>query len=295
MRPFPDMYLDDDTLDRWIKEDVPYLDLTTHLLGIGAQPGRLMLRSRGEIVVCGTEETQRVLAKLGATIEEIVPSGRRVEARTPLVSATGPASALHLGWKVVVNIIEYASGIATRTAALVAAVRAVAPSVEILATRKGFPGTRALATKAVLAGGGSPHRLGLSETILVFTQHRVFLPDEAAFAARLPGWKAKAAEKKFLVEATGLDDALAAVRAGVDGIQFDKVPPAELCAWVAALRAERSGLVLIDAGGITPENAAAYAATGVDALATSTVYHGAPADIAAEMASAGETPFAFQR
>jgi len=276
-------YLDDATLDRWIKEDVPYLDLTTHLLGIGAHPGRLTLRSRGALVVCGTEEARRVLIKLGASVEEAIPSGQRVAARELLLSATGPAAALHLGWKVVVNILEYASGIATRTRGLVEAARAVAPHVEIVSTRKGLPGTRELASKAVIAGGGSPHRLGLSETILVFSQHRVFLPSAEEFARRLPEWKARAPEKKFLVEATGLDEALAAVRAGADGVQFDKTPPAELTRYVTTLRAERAGLVLIAAGGIVPENIAAYATTGVDALATSTVYHGAPADIAAEM------------
>lgn len=98
---------------------------------------------------------------------------------------------------------------------------------------------------------------------------------------------ARAPEKKIIVEGVGLDDALAAVRAGADGIQFDKIAPAELKEFVAALRAERGGLALIAAGGITPENAAAYAATGVDALATSTVYHGAPADIAATMVPLG--------
>ena len=277
------MYIDDATLDRWIKEDVPYLDLTTHVLGIGATAGRLTMRCRTPITVCGTEEARRIFIKLGATAEEWLPSGRRVEARQQLLSVTGSAQALHLGWKVAVNILEYASGIATRTAALVTAARAVAPHIEIVSTRKGFPGTRELAVKAVVAGGGSPHRLGLSETILVFAQHRVFLASPAEFTSRLAEWKSHAPEKNFLVESTGLDEALAAVRAGADGIQFDKVPPAELKGYVAALRAEREGLVLIAAGGITPENVVAFASTGVDALATSTVYHGAPADIAAVM------------
>ena len=276
-------YIDDATLDRWIKEDAPYLDLTTQLLGIGERPGRLTLRSRSALVVCGTEEARRILAKLGATVGETLSSGSATRPGQTLLVATGPAAALHLGWKVCVNILEYASGIATRTRALVDAARAVAPHIEIVSTRKGFPGTRELASKAVIAGGGAPHRLGLSETILVFAQHRAFLSTEAEFGARLPEWKAHAPEKKFLVEAPGLAEALAAVRAGADGIQFDKTPPAELARHVAALRAERAGLVLIAAGGIVPENVTAYAATGVDALATSTVYHGAPADIAAGM------------
>lgn len=143
-----------------------------------------------------------------------------------------------------------------------------------VATRKGFPGTRALAIKAVLAGGGSPHRLGLSETVLVFGQHRALLATHDEFFRQIPAWKARAPEKKFLVEAEGADDALAAVRAGADGIQFDKLPPSELAKAVPLLRAVRQDLALIAAGGIVPGNVAAYAATGVDALATSTVFHG---------------------
>ena len=60
------MYIDDATIDRWIQEDAPYLDLTTHLLGIGSRPGRLTLRARTDLVVCGTDEARRVLGKLGA-------------------------------------------------------------------------------------------------------------------------------------------------------------------------------------------------------------------------------------
>lgn len=277
------MYFDDATIDGWINEDAPYLDLTTHVLGIGAEVGRLTFLSRSAITVCATEEASRVLAKLGCTVEHAVASGEKIAARQLLLSAVGRADALHLAWKTCVNLLEYASGIATRTAALLAAARAVAPRIEVVATRKGFPGTRALATKAVLAGGGMPHRLGLSETVLVFAQHRVFLRSADELGARLREWKARAPEKKILIEAAGASDALAAVRAGADGIQFDKVPPEDLAGMVAALRAEREGLVLIAAGGVTGANAAAYAATGVDVLATSSLYHGTPADIAAKM------------
>ena len=275
------MYIDDATLDRWIQEDAPYLDLTTHLLGIGSRPARLTLRARTDMVVCGTDEARRVLGKLGATVEYAWPNGRPSPAGQVLLAAAGPASALHLAWKLCVNLLEYASGIATRTCELVTAARAVAPRVELVATRKGFPGTRALAIKAVLAGGGSPHRLGLSETVLVFGQHRALFATPDEFFRQVPAWKARAPEKKFLVEAEGLDDALAAVHAGADGIQFDKLPPSELARAVPLLRAVRQDLVLIAAGGIVPGNVAAYAATGVDALATSTVFHGPPADIAA--------------
>ena len=130
------MYIDDATLDRWIQEDAPYLDLTTHLLGIGSRPARLTFRARTDMVVCGTDEARRVLGKLGVTVEYAWSNGRPSPAGQVLLVASGPAGALHLAWKLCVNLLEYASGIATRTCELVTAARAVSPRVELVATRR---------------------------------------------------------------------------------------------------------------------------------------------------------------
>ena len=154
-----------------------------------------------------------------------------------------------------------------------------------MATRKGFPGTRALAIKAVLAGGGSPHRLGLSETVLVFGQHRALLATHDEFFRQIPAWKARAPEKKFLVEAEGIDDALAAVRAGADGIQFDKLPAPLLTTIVAELRADYPHAILLIAGGVTEQNLIAYAESGVDGIVTTALYNARPLDIGVTVTS----------
>ena len=80
-----------------------------------------------------------------------------------------------MGWKVALNLLEAASGIATRTYALVEKARASNPDHRGGGHPEGLPGTKAVATKAVYAGGGLPHRLGLSESVLVFAQHVAFL------------------------------------------------------------------------------------------------------------------------
>lgn len=273
----------DDTLDRWIREDVPVLDLTTHTLALRGIPGRMTFSTREDIVVCGTEEVARILQKLGASAAPgFHPSGSALSAGDDLITATGPVEALHAAWKVCANILEHASGIATRTRRLVDIARTSAPPgrhVSVAVTRKGFPGTRELAIKAVLAGGGMPHRLGLSETLLVFGQHRAFLQPESVFEQQIPHFRALACEKKFIVEAHTAGEARRWARAGTDGIQFDKLPPGELAPIVAELRATRPGLLLLAAGGITLANAAAYAASGVDALVTSSLFYAAPADL----------------
>jgi molybdenum transport protein len=92
-------------------------------------------------------------------------------------------------------------------------------------------------------------------------------------------------EKFVLIEADDEADALAAVIAGADGVRLDKMTPAQLTALVPHLREARAGghLTLNAAGGIRVDNAAAYAATGVDILVTSNLYTAPAADYAARM------------
>jgi len=275
------MRIDDRTLEAWIKEDVPYLDLTTQLLGVGRERGRLAYSARERTVVCGCEAAARVLEKLGARAGRSISAGSAVEPGALVLEAFGPASALHEAWRVCSRILEYASGIATRTRALVDSARSVNPDIAVLATRKCFPGTKELATEAAVAGGALPHRLGLSETVLIFEQHRLFM--DRPLAEAIPDLKRRALEKKILAEASSVEDAVELCEAGIDGVQFDKLGPGELRDAVLRLRALRPDLVILAAGGITPENAGTYAGTGVDGLATSSIFFGRAADMKATM------------
>jgi len=275
--------LGDRDIERFLQEDCPYGDLTTILLEIGEIQGRMSFETRQDTVVCCTEEAGRLLEKTGCTVTALEASGSMLTAGQTLLQAVGSASSLHAGWKTAVNLLEAASGIATRTHRMIAAARSANPSVEIVATRKVFPGTKAVATKAVYAGGGFPHRLGLSESVLIFPQHAAFLRDQRDLADALREIKSRAREKKIAIEVLDQAAALTAVRGGADILQVDKIPAADLMALVQAVRWVKPDVVVAAAGGITIENAAAYAETGVDILVTSAVYWGAPADIAVHM------------
>jgi molybdenum transport protein len=272
------LYIADETIEKWIKEDVPYLDLTAWVLMIGDCPGKLSYYCREAAVLCGLEEVGRICHKLNVTVTRSLASGERVAPDTVVFEAAGTAADLHKVWKIGLNILEYASGIATRTRNLVDRIQAVNPRTTLVATRKNFPGTKELAVKAVLSGGGIPHRLGLSETVLVFGQHRNFLTGPGDLAAMLPDVKVQVCEKKILAEVDGMEEALVLAGAGIDGVQFDKVAPSQLREWVPRLRAVRPDLTILAAGGVAESNAADYAATGVNALVTSAVYFGKPAD-----------------
>ena len=273
------VFFDHATIDAWIAEDAPLLDLTTHLLALGDRPARIRFVLRAAGVAACTEEAARVAQHCGAQVEDCVASGQRLAAGSELLSASGSAASVLRAWKVAQNLLEYACGVASATAAMVVAVHAAAPQVAVLTTRKSAPGLRRIALKATLSGGAFPHRLGVGETVLVFPQHRALLGDWDALAAQLARAAPALAEKKCVIEAHSLDDALAAVRAGADVVQFDKAAPDALRAWCAELAARHPTVGRIAAGGIGQANAADYAASGVHALVTSSLHYAPPADV----------------
>lgn len=268
----------DADLDRLIAEDVGFGDLTTAALGIGAAAATIRFTARHPLVACATEEAARLFTRLGASAQVLAPSGSLAEPGTLLLEATGPAAVLHAGWKVAQTLVEWAAGIASAVHAIKAAARAENPRAIVACTRKAAPLSRALSIKAVLAGGGVMHRTGLSDTVLLFPEHRAFLPelDAAALVARL---RAAVPERKLVVEVTDADSALQFAAAGVDVLQLEKFAPAAVAALAAALAALPRRPVLAAAGGVTAANAGAYAAAGAEVLVTSSPYAAPPRDV----------------
>jgi len=277
------MYISDETIERFIKEDVPYLDLTSHILGIGSAEGRISFVCREEAVICGTEEAARVFRKLNVRPTSLLPSGTKVTPGTVILEGEGSSENLHMAWKVSMNILEHSSGIATRTSRFIERIQSANPRVQLVTTRKGFPGTKELSIKAVVSGGGLPHRLGLSESVLIFSQHMNFLGGIEGLIERMDGIKAKSCENRVFVEVDSVEDAARLCRAGADGIQFDKLGCGELSEAVKMLREIKPDVVILAAGGINEGNSAEYAVTGIDAIVTSAVYFGKPVDIGTVM------------
>jgi len=269
-------------IDYFISEDVPYLDLTSYVLGIGEQPARMEYFTREECILAGGDVVTRMAETLGCTVCARVADGSHLIASQTFLAVEGNAGALHQLWKVGLNAFDHLSAVATKTRAMVDAVHAVNPRCEVLTTRKSMPGVKDLLTSAIIAGGAFPHRLGLSETILVFEQHLAFIGGLEGFLAQLPDIKARCREKKVFVEATP-EQSLALAQAGVDGIQLDKSSPEEIAAIAPQLHSANPNIVLIAAGGITLENAAAYAATGIDGIATTAPFTAKPVDMSARI------------
>ncbi|MEB3827193.1 ModD protein [Phormidium sp. CCY1219] len=273
------VFIPEATIDQLIQDDVPYFDLTTQGLGIGDRPGRISFQSRDRLVLSGTQTGARMLQRAGATVTEMFPNAKEVESGVTFLAAEGKAATLHLAWKAVQNVLEYACGVATKTAQLVRLARETNPQAMLYTTRKHIPGTKPLAVQAILAGGAYPHRLGLSETILVFEQHLNFLGGIEGLISQLPQLQRQVKEKKIIVEVKEISAALELATAGVDGIQFDKVPAQTLAEAIATLKSINPNLVTLAAGGIHADNIQAYAAIALDGLVLTAPYFAPPADI----------------
>jgi molybdenum transport protein len=209
-------------LEKLLADDAPYGDLTTEALGIGAAPASISFAARQKMVVSAIEDAAALLQLAGVAVETFVASGDQVEPGALLLKGEGPAAGVHRVWKVGQTLVEIWSGVATATRALVLAARAEKRDVAIACTRKNVPGTKALAAAAVKAGGAAMHRLGLSETILVFPEDRAFRRDSDV-AALLRELRAKVPEKKLVIEVTSTTEACAAAMAGFDVIQGREV------------------------------------------------------------------------
>lgn len=274
-------------IDAFIEEDVPYIDLTCEVLGVHNQPGEMEYFMRESCVLAGTDIARRIMRNLGCEVLTSSEDGQLVSAGQTFFTVRGAAADLHAAWKVCLNVFDHLSAVATKTRSMVDAVHAVNPECEVLTTRKSMPGAKDLLTCAVMAGGAFPHRLGLSETVLVFEQHLAFFGGFNRFIEEMPRIKARCVEKKLFVEADA-QRALALARAssdghGVDGIQLDKVPVSELAELVRRIREIDPRITIIAAGGINPQNAGAYAACGVDGLATTAPFTAKPVDMSVRM------------
>lgn len=269
-------------IDQLIAEDMPYLDLTSEVLGVGSQPGEMEYYTRESCILAGTSVVKRIARHLGCEVVSARDDGERVPAGESFMTLRGPASGLHQVWKVGLNAFDHLSAVATKTRQMVDAAHVVNPRCEILTTRKSIPGAKDLLTLGVRAGGAWPHRLGLSETALVFDHHITFLGGFEAFLEQLPAIRSRCVEKKLFVEADE-EHARMLAHAGVDGIQFDKIPVDRLANLVQELREIDPHLTLIAAGGVNPSNVAAYAATGIDGIATTAPFSAKPLDMSVRM------------
>ncbi|MEA3643921.1 MAG: ModD protein, partial [Lamprobacter sp.] len=218
----------------------------------------------------------RLSRRGGAPAAARVASGTEAVPETLLLEAHGSAGALHQGWKTAQTLMEWCGGIASSAAAIVAAARRGDPNAMVAGTRKNVPGNRRLAVKAFKAGGAVMHRNGLSETLLIFAEHRLFLGDEPP-KETLARLRRQCPEKRVVVEVATPEEALTWAEADV--LQLEKFTAEQVAETVAALAARGSQAVVGAAGGINAKNAEGYARAGARLLVTTAPHLAPPRDV----------------
>jgi nicotinate-nucleotide pyrophosphorylase (carboxylating) len=226
-------------------------------------------------IIFGLDVAAEVFRQAGAgPLEPSAPEGAwRDEVPTRVATVSGPARALLAAERTALNFLCHLSGIATLTARFVRAVEG--SGAEILDTRKTIPGLRGLEKQAVAAGGGTNHRLGLDDAILIKDNHLALAGGvrEAVRRAReaQPG-------REVEVECGDLGEVREATEAGADRLLLDNMDPDQLRRAVAAAREGGDGSPALEAsGGITLVNVGEIAATGVDFISVGALTHSAPA------------------
>ncbi len=228
--------------------------------------GRLVARQAGRIA--GLEIALDVFRTLdpGVGVSVDVSDGVDVAAGTPLAVVRGLARPMLTAERTALNILTRLSGIATATAAAVAL--AAPHGTRVACTRKTTPGLRALEKYAVRAGGGTNHRFGLHDGVMIKDNHIVAAGGIGAAVARAR--QAVGHMMKVEVEVDSLDQLSEALDAQADAVLLDNMPPATVAAAVEMV----DGRAVTEAsGGIAPDSVGDYAAAGVDVVSLGWLTH----------------------
>jgi nicotinate-nucleotide pyrophosphorylase (carboxylating) len=259
-----------DLVRRALAEDVGAGDATTAAVVPAGGRARGVLLAKTDLVVAGLDVAAEAFRQLdpAVVVEVLWADGSRVQANEPVAFITGDARALLTAERVALNFVQRLSGIATLTATFVAA---AGGRLTILDTRKTTPGLRALEKYAVTCGGGTNHRRGLDDAILIKDNHKrlaggVGPATRAALAGA--GGLAVEVEVENLAE---LDEALAA---GAPRILLDNFTTSDIREAVARV-AGRARIEI--SGGVTLDRVAELATTGADVVSVGALTHSAPA------------------
>jgi len=249
----------------FLAEDVGDGDVTTNaVVPAGTQlDASLLLKEEG--VVCGLAAAEAVFRELDPDVEFEALAHDGDETRGEVARVSGDARALLTGERTALNLLGRLSGIATLTHRYVDAVAST--NATILDTRKTTPGLRALEKLAVRCGGGTNHRFGLYDAVLIKDNH-LRLGGGVAETVR----RARETGLAVEVECETLGDVRAALDAGADSLLLDNMPLSVLREAVLLVggraRTEASG-------GVNLDNVRAIAATGVDFVSIGALTHAA--------------------
>lgn len=262
--------IDHDLIKRALAEDLQGGEDITSIATVSGREkvvGDFVARKSG--VIAGLEMAQAVLEEVGLTdISVLEKDGNFVDAGTTLMTVRGDTRAILLAERTALNFLGHLSGIATLTQTWVDAIKGT--QCQVRDTRKTTPGLRLLEKYAVRMGGGTNHRMSLSDAALIKDNH---IAAAGGVAQAFSKVRTQYPETEIEIEVDTLQQLKEALPLMPDLVLLDNMTTAQ-CAEAVALVA---GATKLEAsGGISLENARSYAETGVDFLAIGALTHSAP-------------------
>ncbi|ASJ11610.1 carboxylating nicotinate-nucleotide diphosphorylase [Thermococcus thioreducens] len=254
---------------RFIEEDAPFGDVTSEAVIPEGTKAKAVIIAKQNGVIAGVEEAKALFEHFGVGVEVRKRDGEEVKKGDIILKLTGDARAILLVERTALNVMGRMSGIATEVRRLVDKVKAVNPKVRVAGTRKTL--LKPIDKRAILIGGGEPHRFSLSDAILIKDNHLALVPLEEAIRRA----KEFSVYKVVEVEVESLEDAIKAARAGADVVMLDNMTPGEIAETIEALKREglRDGVKIEVSGGITPENIGEYAKLDIDVISLGYLTH----------------------
>lgn len=255
-----------------LSEDIGDGDITTRATIPQDHESEAELVAKGSFVVAGLPFVAEVFRAVDRTarFEPLVEEGSKVAKSSSIARLSGKTASLLQGERVALNILQRLSGIATLTGKFVEKTEGLA--CEVLDTRKTTPGMRFMEKYAVRMGGGTNHRMGLYDGMLVKDNHI-----RAAGGIRKAVKLAKKAARRGMkveVEAETLEQVKEALEAGADIIMLDNMSPADM---KRAVKLAKGKAKLEASGNVTLKNVREIAETGVDYISVGALTHSAPA------------------
>ena len=265
-------HLIDKLIDLAFAEDIGEGDHTTLCSIPSTAIGKVSLVIKEEGILAGVDVAIKVFHKLDPQlkIDVLIKDGSRVKPRDVVFTVEGKVQSILQAERLMLNIMQRMSGVATATNRYVALVEGT--GAKILDTRKTTPGMRMLEKQAVRLGGGVNHRIGLFDMILLKDNHIDFAGGiENAVRGAKRYLKEKNKSLKIEVEVRDIDELNEVLRAGgVDRVMLDNFTPA---ATKEAVQIVNGRVELESSGGITSETIRSYAETGVDYISVGALTH----------------------
>jgi len=262
-----------ETLKMFLEEDVRSGDLTTNVTIPEEKTALATIYAREKSILAGIKEAEAIAYLTGLTYEVLCFEGNWVNPEDPVMRLRGKARTLLTVERLILNIIQRMSGIATKTYRMVSVAREVNPSVKIACTRKTTPGFRYFEKRAVVIGGGDPHRYALDDMVLIKNNHITAVGGvhEAVSAAK----DAVSFSKKISCEARTLQETEEAISAGAHIVLLDNFSPQDIGGLIEVLKSKgvRGNVILEASGGINEENVREYAQNEIDVISSGSLTH----------------------